>query len=229
MPKHADPAYSGSNTSLPDGRSPGGPPSKTYITESGFSLVKDRVDIADYASRLTELRGGDTLRGACPVPGCESDEDRGSSTAFSVYATERRWYCFRASAGGSVIDLHASIQSGLHTSSGKPAPWQSMVSLAEEFGVELPERPDSWKTRQSTKNDARAKVEAGIVERIQDRIFTLLCQPHLEAPEGETDEEARARTGDAEELWRVCGVTARQMRIRGYGPQDVHPSDGGAA
>lgn len=230
MPKHADLAYSGSNTSLPAGRSPGGPPSKTYITDSGFSLVKDRVDIADYASRLTELRGsGDTLRGGCPVPGCENGEDRGSSTAFAVYATERRWYCFRASAGGSVVDLHASINSGFHPTKGEPAPWQSMVALAEEYGVDLPKRSESWRARRGIKNDARTRIENSIVERIQDRIFTLLCQPHLGAPDGETQDEARMRAEDAVELWRTCGVTARHMRAKGLGPADIRASAVGAS
>ncbi|MDP9438437.1 MAG: hypothetical protein M3P49_06810, partial [Actinomycetota bacterium] len=102
--------------------------------------------MADYASRLTELRGsGDALRGACPVPGCESGEGRGDGDAFNVYASERRWYCFRANAGGSVVDLHASMERGSHPSPGDPAPWQSMVALAEEYGVELPERSEDWR------------------------------------------------------------------------------------
>lgn len=223
-----DPAYLGSEKSLPTGRSPGGsPPNKTYVTESGYAAVKDRVEVADYASRLTELRGsGDKLRGACPVPGCESGEGKGGSAAFAVYASERRWYCYRANAGGSVIDLHASMESGFHPTAGEPAPWQSMVALAEEYGVELPERSDSWQARRGTKNDARTRVEDGIVGRIQDRIFTLLCEPHLLAPEDETPEEARCRARDADELWKVCGITARQIRSRGFGPGDVRASGG---
>ncbi|MDP9438463.1 MAG: hypothetical protein M3P49_06940 [Actinomycetota bacterium] len=197
--------------------------------------MKDRVDVADYASRLTDLRGsGGTLRGACPVPGCESGEGRrGDGDAFAVYASERRWHCYRAGAGGSVIDLHASMESGFHPAPGDPAPWQSMVALAEDYGVELPERSEGWRARRGTKNDARARVEAKITERVQNRIFTLLCEPHLAPPDDETTEQAVARAADADELWRVCGVTARQLRAKGFGPQDVRvevrDGDGGAS
>jgi hypothetical protein len=226
---NGDPGYPGSGKSLPR-HPPGGRSNKTYVTENGFAAVKDRVDVADYASRLTELRGsGGTLRGACPVPGCESGEGRGDGNAFTVYASEGRWHCYRAGAGGSVIDLHASMESGFHPSRGEPAPWQSMVALADEFGVELPERSEDWRARRGTKNAARARVEDAITERVQNRIFALLCEPHLAPPEGETPEQARARAEDAVELWRVCGTTARQMRQKGFGPDDVRADGGGAS
>ncbi len=215
MTAHRDPAYPGSNSSLRAGR-PSGADDASYVAKQVIEAVKDAVALTDYvAARGVELRpAGNTLRGRCPLHAGDSPD------AFAVTPDRGTWRCFRGCGGGDVVHLHQRMAGLL--------PWAAAMDLAQEYGVQLPERPGSWRERRGTKNDARARVEARITERLQDKLFVTLCLPHIEAPENETAEEAQARKADAEELWRVCGTTARQMRQKGFGPQDVRLPDGSA-
>ncbi len=203
MLSNRDSGYPESNLSLPAGRSPGG--RTTYTTDNAFDRVKAAVDIAEYASAQgIELKpAGNTMRGRCPLHGGDS------ASAFTVYPAEGTWTCFRGCGGGSVIDLRAR----LHGDHAEP-PWPSMLALAEEYGVELPERSPSWRARRGMKNDARARAEEAVTERLQRRLWKVLCRPYVVSTPLETDEQEAMRREDAEELWATCGAMAREMRRR---------------
>lgn len=80
-------------------------PQRVYGDNSPIARLK-RLDIADLASRFTELSGnGNHLRGRCPL----HQEKTGS---FYVYRDTNRWHCYGACAsGGDVVDLIQRLRS----------------------------------------------------------------------------------------------------------------------
>ena len=79
----------------------------SYRLRKSIETVKDTVSVASYAATLTELhRVGRTLRGCCPIHGGRNPQ------SFAVYPEEGRWYCFRCSEGGDVIDLACAVEGG---------------------------------------------------------------------------------------------------------------------
>ena len=85
---------------------------KTLPLPQGESLIarlKAAYRVEDLASRWTDLRGGKTLSGKCPL----HNEQQGRS--FTVWVDSQRWKCFgKCGIGGDVIDLaRAAKERGL--------------------------------------------------------------------------------------------------------------------
>lgn len=87
-------------------------PQRRYPLPQGESLIsrlKAAYRVEDLAARWTELRGGNTLSGKCPL----HNEQHGRS--FAVWVDSQRWRCFgKCGIGGDVIDLaRAAKERGL--------------------------------------------------------------------------------------------------------------------
>src|ERR671914_265314 len=104
----------------------------------GFSkccqAVRDVVPLEEIAGRYTNLEqfGGNAwFTGRCPLP---NHEDK--TPSFYIYPPGRYW-CYGCSRGGDVVDLEFFCGDYGEL-------WEAMVSLAVEYGVELPDRTERW-------------------------------------------------------------------------------------
>ena len=76
------------------------PTPRPAVGESLIERVKSAYRVEDVARRLTDLRGGRTLSGKCPL----HREEKGRS--FVVWPDIQKWRCYGACAkSGDVIDL----------------------------------------------------------------------------------------------------------------------------
>jgi DNA primase len=128
-----------------------------YGLRKAIRVVKDAVAVEDYAATLTELRN---LRGRCPI------HDGDNPQAFAVYPDEGRWYCFRCSEGGDVIDLCRAVEGG--------ETWEATMTLATRYGVELSKRPERWHRHQKTKAEMRNELRRGLAKVYQRRLYRML-------------------------------------------------------
>ena len=117
----------------------------TKTTEAQFNrflksaeAVKDAIPIMDLAPRYIDLqRSGGNYLGLCPF---HSEK----TPSFYLYADTNRYYCYGCKATGDVINLH-------HRCGNFGTLWEAVVSLAEEFGVTLPQHSDRWHEWQDEK------------------------------------------------------------------------------
>ncbi len=87
--------------------------------------------------------------------------------------------------------------------------WTAVVSLSQQFGVELPRRPDRWHTWEDDKARIRAAAAKAIARRYQQRLVKLYAPLVLVG--GETTEEMLEiieELGTA--LWPYCQNLARK-------------------
>ena len=99
-----------------------------------FQTLKQEVSVLDvlelYHWQPTSIRrGGNELRGPCPVHGSKSEK----STIFSVSPSRNAWKCFKCDAGGNQLDLAAHYFDLPQSQSVRVA-----VALCRELGVEIP-------------------------------------------------------------------------------------------
>jgi hypothetical protein len=73
--------------------------------------------------------------------------------------------------------------------------WEAMVSLAVEYGVELPERSPSWYRRQERQKPVRDALEEVKVRHVQRRLYRLF------APVIERIEDQAERTAEKVQTW----------------------------
>jgi len=199
---NSGPAYAGH----PSGYFPESPPAgkSTYPEVSGFARVKEAVRLADFAAHLVkDLREGSAsngMRGTCPLCG------KGGPQAFAVYPDEH-WHCFHGCGSGDVISLHSS--------KFRLEPVESMLQLAHDYGVVLPEgRTPGWRRAQKRKEEAVSAVEARLDRRRQGVLYGSLCEPEIAKIPRETPEQHAAAYEDANALWEACGQIAREMRVK---------------
>lgn len=139
-----------------------------------FDIIKGAVPVATLARDLIEENAGrlrersDELRGQCPV--CLNGNH---SEAFEASLEKNLWHCFACGEGGDVIDL-ANL-AGRCESPGFAVAW-----LAHKYGVELPERPDSWYRKQDRQARIRERIEAERMEIRRRRLFKYCILPELE-------------------------------------------------
>lgn len=130
---------------------------------SPFEELRERVDLAELASRYTDLNpSGRALVGCCPHP--EHDDEHPS---FHVYP-EGRFFCYGCRWHGDVTDLWAAAK-GL-----KPA-IEAALDLAREFGVDLPTVSAEAKERA----EQRRKLEANYLARVQEYHAALSQHPSV--------------------------------------------------
>src|SRR5215208_7237878 len=125
------------------------PPYTSYGFRYCCEAVRDAVPIEEIARRYTHLEplGGKAwFTGRCPLP-----EHEDKTPSFYIYPPGRFW-CYGCGRGGDVVDLEFFC-------GGFGELWEAVVSLAVEFGVELPQRPRSWFPRQERQKPVRDAIE----------------------------------------------------------------------
>lgn len=178
-------------------------PGSTYGFRRSCAAVREVIPVEEVARRYTGLRpyGGKAwFIGRCPLP---DHEDR--TPSFYVYPGEigSRWWCYGCSRGGDVVDLEFFC-------GGYGEPWEAMVALAVEYGVELPRRPERWHRRQPEKVRAWNALRDVLAESYRRRLFRVFG-PILEGiGEAEGREEEARAIWDA--LWRV-GFDCAERRL----------------
>jgi DNA primase len=154
-------------------------------------FLKDEIPIEDYASKVTKLSGrGVERRGCCPIHQGENP------TSFSVHIVKQVFYCHACQARGDLIDLCVLVEKHADT-------WTAVISLAEQYDLELPQRSETWhqfSTEKYTVRDAVQKHLADVYQRRLTRVYAPLVLVGGETP----DEELEALDELAAALWPVC-------------------------
>jgi DNA primase len=146
-----------------------------------MEALKAAVRIEDYAGELTDLHfSGQSLRGICPVHGGDN------RSSFAVYPDKQHWHCFRCDAGGDVVDLCQAVENHAEI-------WTAMLSLAQRFDVELPQRRPQWSEYQEDKAKVRHMIREELAKTYQRRLFRMVGDAAIEgiADPAEREEEAR--------------------------------------
>jgi DNA primase len=175
------------------------PPSEsTYGFRKCCETIRAMVPIEDIARRYTELKplgGRAWFDGRCPMPDHDDSEP-------SFYIYPGRWRCYGCDRFGDVIDLEflCGGYSGL---------WEAMIALKEEFGVELPGRPETWHRWQQTKYEIRNVAEEARKEIRRERLFKYLV---LSGPEFEI-EDPEERRAAIERAWKVWESGMRRIGL----------------
>ncbi len=154
---------------------------------SGIRVLKELISIKDYlAAHGVEVKHS---RARCIVHGGDNPQ------SFVLYPGEQRWHCFRCNEGGDLIDLCEMVERHADT-------WTAIISLAMQFNVELPQRPERWHTRQNEKERVRTAAKKHIARTYQRRL-TRVYAPLVLA--GETPEEGLRELEElATALWPVA-------------------------
>lgn len=171
-----------------------------------FDIIKEAVPVATLARDLIEealgrLRiSGDRLRGYCPVCG-----NGNHSEAFSASLGKNVWHCFACQNGGDVIEL-AKLAGNFATYP------EAVAWLGWRYGVELPERPESWYRKQSRQERLREEMQRQRERVLKRRLFKIQMLPLLE---GCTEAEIRAAWEDFRKIsvWAFTYPVA-ENRIR---------------
>ena len=102
-----------------------------------FEALKETVSIVDLLESIgwrpaRTRRGGDELRGACPIHGSSSEQ----RTIFSVNRSRTVFKCFKCQAGGDTIALAAYLF-------GIPLDHRvkAAVALCKHLNMAIPRRP----------------------------------------------------------------------------------------
>lgn len=139
-----------------------------------FEIIKEAVSVTTLARDLIEdasgriRESGGELRGYCPVCGHGNH-----SEAFSAQLEGALWHCHACGEGGDVIEL-AQLAGGFQYAS------EAVAWLGWRYGIELPERPESWYRKQSQQERLRERIEGERREIRRRRIFKYLIVPELE-------------------------------------------------
>jgi DNA primase len=172
------------------------PPESTYGFRKCCEAVRAAVPIEEIAERYTELRplgGRAWFDGLCPLPD-HGDHD----PSFYIYPPGR-WWCYGCDRGGDVIDLEFYC-------GGYGEKWEAMIALAVGYGVELPERPQSWRRKQERQRPVRNAIEEEKVYAARRRLYRRFFEPLVLATQ---DPEDRAH--DAQLFWECTARLAEHL------------------
>jgi DNA primase len=161
------------------------PLDNTYGFRRCCEAVREAVPIEDVARRYTDLEplGGEAwFTGRCALP---DHEDR--TPSFYIYPPGR-FHCYGCGRFGDVVDLEFFCGDYGEL-------WEAMVSLAVEFGVELPERPASWRRKQERQKPIREGIER-VRREVFRRLFRWCVLPVVDAIEDQGE-----RRGELERAW----------------------------
>jgi hypothetical protein len=162
-------------------------PNKSYGFRKCCEAIRDNVPIEEVARRYTHLEpfGGEAwFTGRCALP---DHEDK--TPSFYIYLPGR-FYCYGCSRGGDVVDLEFFCGDYGEL-------WEAMVSLAVEYGVELPRRPQRWYEKEARHARWREEAEKVRAEVVRRRIFRLLILPVVNRIEKEEE-----RREELKRAWR---------------------------
>lgn len=113
------------------------PTSSRRLGPIDFARVKQQISITEVLEILASWKptirrkGGDELRGPCPIHGSKSIRAR----TFSVSVSKNAWRCFKCEEGGNVIDLAALLLSIPRTETVR-----TVVELCRRLGKDVPRR-----------------------------------------------------------------------------------------
>ena len=168
----------------------------TYGFRRCCEAVREAVSVEEVAGRYTELEtlsGKARFKGRCPLP---DHEDR--TPSFYIYAQGRYW-CYGCGRGGDVIDLEFFCGDYGEL-------WEAMISLAVDYGVELPERPPSWQRKLERQQPIRDGIEEAKVHSARRRLYRRFFEPLVLATEDEQDREH-----DAHLFWECTAPLAKHL------------------
>jgi len=178
------------------------PLGKYYGFRKCCEAVRDAVPIDEVArcyTNLEPLGGKAWFVGRCPLP-----EHEDKTPSFYIYPPGR-WWCYGCGRGGDVVDLEFFCGDYGEL-------WEAMISLAVEYGVELPKRPESWYRRQERQRPVRDAIDRARFDHLRRRLFRWFFEPSLLRIENPDE-----RAAEAAVLWDVTGPLAQMMleRLRG--------------
>jgi DNA primase len=179
-------------------------PEDTYGFRKCCEAIKAAVPVEVIARRYTELRplGGKAwFDGRCPLPDHDDHEP-----SFYIYPPGR-WWCYGCDRGGDVIDLEFRC-------SDYGELWVAMVALAVEHGVELPERPQSWRRKQGRQRPVRDGIEEAKIYVARRRLYGRFFEPLVLATENAED-----RAHDAQLFWEYTAPLAEHLVANLMGSQ----------
>jgi DNA primase len=155
------------------------PPDTSHGFRKCCEAIRDVVPIEQHARRYTHLEpfGGNAwFVGRCALP---DHEDK--TPSFYIYPPGR-YHCYGCGGSGDVVDLE--FHCGDYTEL-----WEAMISLAVEYGVELPQRPPAWFARQERQKPVRDALEEVKIRHVQRRLYRLFA-PVIERIEDQTERKA---------------------------------------
>jgi DNA primase len=130
---------------------------------SPFEELRERVDLAELASRFTDLNpSGRALVGRCPYPNHED-----TNPSFHVYP-EGRFFCYGCRWHGDVTDLWAAVK-GLRPGT------EAALDLAREYSVDLP----TVSAEAKEKVERRRQQEAEYLKQAEEYHEALLRYPSV--------------------------------------------------
>jgi DNA primase len=179
-------------------------PENTHGFRKCCEAIKTAVPVEAIARRYTELKplGGKAwFDGRCPLPD-HDDHD----PSFYIYPPGR-WWCYGCGRGGDVIDLE--FRCGDYGEL-----WVAMVALAVEYGVQLPERPQSWRRKQERLRPVRDGIEEAKIHVARRRLYRRFFEPLVLATE-----DAEDRTHDAQLFWECTAPLAEHLVANLMGSQ----------
>jgi DNA primase len=162
-------------------------PDTSYGFRRCCEAVRDAVPLEEVARRymkLEPLGGKAWFTGRCPLPDHED-----TTPSFYVYPPER-WWCYGCGRGGDVVDLEFFCGDYGEL-------WEAMVSLAVEYNVELPRRPQRWYEKEARHARWREEADKVRAEVVRRRLFRLLILPAVNRIEKEEE-----RKEELERAWR---------------------------
>jgi DNA primase len=174
----------------------GNPREDTYGFRRCCEAIRQAVPIEEIARRYTVLEplgGRAWFDGRCPLP---DHEDK--TPSFYIYPPGR-FYCYGCGRGGDVVDLEFFCGDYGEL-------WEAMMSLALEYGVELPERPPSWRRKQERQKPVKDAIEGAKIHAARRRLYRRFFEPVVLAT---TDAEDREH--DAQVFWEATAPLAEHL------------------
>jgi len=146
--------------------------------DRSIQALKAEVTIQQYlATHGVEVRRN---RARCIVHGGDNP------ASFQVHSDGRRWRCHACGEWGDVIDLAELVERHADC-------WTAVVSLAQQFNVELPRKSDRWHDWQEDKA-RRHKMMRDVVAASYRRRYFRLFNDYIEAIEDPDEREQEARS-----------------------------------
>jgi DNA primase len=149
------------------------------LLERRIRAAKEGIDLLSVAQDLTTLRKkGERWRGKCPI--CDNGAH---SDAFSLDDKLGLWHCFACGSGGDLVRLVELW--------GPFTLPEAVAWIGHRYGLDLPERPESWYRKQ----DRQARLRQAVIEERREikrrRLFKYLILPEIEKlPEADQAREA---------------------------------------
>jgi hypothetical protein len=173
-------------------------PDSGYGFRKCCEAVRDAVPVEEIARRYTELEsfGGKAwFTGRCPL---SDHEDK--TPSFYIYPPGR-YHCYGCGGSGDVVDLefHCGDYGEL---------WEAMVSLAVEYGVELPRRPRRWHEKEARHTRWREEAERVRANVLRRRLFRLLILPIIDRIEDEEERSAELKLA-----WREFSAIPHRLFV----------------